>query len=422
MDPSNDPALTSWVESANDPTTDFPVQNLPYGRFRAGGSGPARIGVAIGDQVLDLRRAGLVDIDALDMLMAWPPATLRQLRRRISSSLCRDDAQVPRLRRCLVPMSDARLETPCHVGNYTDFYSSIHHATNVGRQFRPDQPLLPNYKWVPIGYHGRASSIGVSSQEVRRPFGQVMQPGETAPRLIASRKLDYELEIGAFISTPSVLGSPVPLSEAESHLFGLVLLNDWSARDIQAWEYQPLGPFLAKNFATAISPWIVTLDALSPFRAAMERPVNEPPPLPYLESLANRSLGGFDIHLEVWIQTAAMRAAGEGSVQLSGSNFRHAYWSIAQLVTHHTVSGCNLQTGDLLGSGTVSGPEPGEEGSLLELSAGGRRPFRLPNGEVRSFLEDGDTITMRAYCQRPGYRRVGFGECVGEVMPARQQP
>jgi len=419
MDSSNDPGLSSWLESANDPATDFPVQNLPYGRFRTTHAGPLRIGIAIGDQVLDLRRAGLIGGDDLNALMASPPQVLRQLRQRVSQGLRNGSDQARAFRASLLPLSGVSLDLPCHIGDYTDFYSSIHHATNVGRQFRPDQPLLPNYKWVPIGYHGRTSSIGASGQQVQRPCGQVMEPGVGVPRLAASRKLDFEMELGLVVSRANEPGCPIPLADAEQHVFGLLLLNDWSARDIQSWEYQPLGPFLSKNFATTISPWIVTMAALSPFRMPIVRPATDPPPLPYLDGAHNRAFGAIGIQLEVWLQTAAMRAVGEPGARLAGCNYQDAYWSIAQLVAHHTVGGCNLRSGDLMGTGTLSGPGPEEAGSLLELSLGGRRQVPLPNGELRTFLEDGDQVTLRAWCERPGYRRIGFGECIGIVVPGK---
>jgi fumarylacetoacetase len=308
---------------------------------------------------------------------------------------------------------------PCRIGDYTDFYTSIHHATAVGKQFRPDNPLLPNYRWVPIGYHGRASSIGVSGQSIRRPAGQFKGPDDATPGFGPTRRLDYELELGAFIALPNNQGEPVPIADAEAHLFGLALFNDWTARDIQAWEYQPLGPFLSKNFASTLSPWIVTLEALAPFRVPFARPPGEPAPLPYLDSPANRASGAIDVALEVWLQTAAMRNAGLPAQRLMQSNFRDSYWTLAQLVAHHTVNGCNLQAGDLFGSGTQSGPDPGQGGSLLELSGGGKLPLQLANGETRSFLEDGDTVILRGHCARQGLRRIGFGDCAGTILPAQ---
>jgi fumarylacetoacetase len=416
-----DPALQSWVESAHDPRTDFPIQNLPFGRFRVAGEA-WRIGVAIGDQVLDLQAAGLIDHADMNRLMQQGAMARRALRQALSEGLRAGSRQRAAWEGALVKQSSVELGLPCQIGDYTDFYTSIHHATTVGRQFRPDNPLLPNYKWVPIGYHGRASSIGVSGQAFRRPWGQsrpATAPEGSAPNFGPSRRLDYELELGIFIGQPNALGEPVVMDDAEAHVFGVALFNDWSARDLQGWEYQPLGPFLAKNFASTVSPWVVTLDALAPFRQPFTRPEGDPAPLPYLDSAANRSQGAIDIQLEVWLQTAAMREAGSAGDRISTSNYADAYWTLAQLVAHHTVNGCNLQPGDLLGSGTLSGPAPGQGGSLLELSNGGKAPLTLSNGEQRTFLEDGDSVILKAYCERPGARRIGFGECRGTVLPAR---
>jgi fumarylacetoacetase len=417
IDDTHDPALASWLESANDPATDFPIQNLPFGRYRSDGGEP-RIGVAIGDWIVDLQRAGLVRDADMNGLMASGRGAIATVREALSQGLREGSAQRATFERSLVPQADVQMELPCRIGDYTDFYASIHHATTVGKQFRPDNPLLPNYKWVPIGYHGRASSIRVSGQVFRRPNGQRKPPDAAVPIVGPSRRLDYELELGAFIAAGNELGEPVPIGEAEDHVFGLVLLNDWSARDVQGWEYQPLGPFLAKNFATTISPWIVTLDALAPFRGPFRHPDGDPAPLPYLDSARNREAGSIDITLEVWLQTEAMRKRGHDGDRLSTSNFRDAYWTIAQLVTHHTVNGCNLQGGDLLGSGTMSGPAAEQAGSLLELSAAGKQPIALSGGETRTFLEDGDTVILRAFCERAGFRRIGFGECRGSVLAA----
>ena len=419
IDETHDPALESWVESANDPATEFPIQNLPFGRFRrAGETGALRIGVAIGDQILDLVATRLIDTDDMNRLMAASPDDRRRLRRAISTFL-RDGGADQRARDCLVAQSDAEMGLPCHIGDYTDFYTSIHHATTVGKQFRPENPLLPNYKWVPIGYHGRASSIGVSGESFPRPNGQIKAPDAEAPRVGPTRRLDYELEIGVFIGTPNERGEAVPMDEAESRVFGMALFNDWTARDIQPWEYQPLGPFLSKNFASTLSPWIVTTEALASFRSAFVRPVGDPQPLPYLDSPINRESGAFDIQLEVWLQTPRMREAGHAGERLVTSNFNDAYWTVAQMVAHHTVNGCNLQAGDLFGTGTLSGPQADQAGSLLELSQGGKKPIVLANGETRTFLEDGDCIVFRGYCERNGARRIGFGECRGTVLPAR---
>ncbi len=417
IDATHDLALASWVDSANAADTDFPIQNLPFGRFRTSANEDWRIGVAIGDQVLDLRAAGLIDYADMHRLMALSPAARRELRAALSQGLRRGSAQEGVWRAALHTMSSVELGLPCPIRNYTDFYVGIHHATAVGKLFRPDNPLLPNYKWVPIGYHGRASSIIPSGQPLRRPRGQVA--GDLAPRLAATQRLDHELELGFLIGAGNDLGDSITIDEAEAHLFGVTLFNDWSARDVQPWEYQPLGPFLAKNFASTVSPWIVTMEALVPFRSAFAHPEGDPQPLPYLDAAANRAAGALDIQLEVRLQTAAMREAGQEAVRISRSNAAEAaYWTPAQLVTHHTVNGCNLQTGDLLGSGTLSGPRPGESGSMLELSAGGKQPITLPNGEKRTFLEDGDTLTLAGHCERAGARRIGFGTCSGTVLPA----
>jgi fumarylacetoacetase len=431
LNETHDPELRSWVESANVPAADFPVQNLPFSVFRRAGSTEVfRGGVAIGDQILDLLAALKTDVwesgmsnileaaarSTLNQLMARGPQDWSALRLALSRALRTGSALKSALQPCLVPQSQAQYALPACIGDYTDFYISVHHALAVGRLFRPDNPLLPNYKWLPIGYHGRSSSIIVSGECFPRPTGQILDGG-SIPKLAASRRLDYELELGVFIGRGNVLGSRIDIKEAESHIFGLCLLNDWSARDIQAWEYQPLGPFLGKNFATTISPWIVTLEALAPFRTAWRRPAADPQPLQYLDSPNLRTTGAIDIQLEVHLESEAMRRAGFPACRLSRTSFEHAYWTIAQMVAHHTVNGCNLQPGDLLGTGTQSGPEPHEGGSLIELSHGGKQPLTLPNGETRRFLEDGDTIIMRGYCEHPGAARVGFGDLTGRVLP-----
>jgi fumarylacetoacetase len=342
----------------------------------------------------------------------------KALRAAISAGLTQGSDRADEWLQALRPMSAVTMAVPCRIGDYTDFYTGIHHATTVGKLFRPDNPLLPNYKWVPIGYHGRGSSIIVSGQDFKRPRGQLKGEAD-APVLAPSKRLDYELELAYFAGTGNELGTPIAIGDAESHLFGITLLNDWSARDVQAWEYQPLGPFLSKSFATSVSPWIVTLEALAPFRAAFERPAGDPQPLPYLDDATNRAQGAFDITLEVWLQTRAMCDAGHAGVRLTHGNTREAaYWTAAQLLAHHTVNGCNLSPGDLLGSGTLSGREATQAGSLLELSLGGKQPITLANGETRSFLEDGDTLTLRGWCEREGAVRIGFGDCVGTVLPA----
>jgi len=434
LDETHDPAARSWVASAQAEGCDFPLQNLPFAVFRRAGTNEAfRGGVAIGDRIVDIARvhagghftaeAGVAAAHAsspeLNGLMSLGPRYWRALRRALFALLREDVPPRGSLAACLVEQSAAEYRLPARIGDYTDMYASIHHATNIGRLFRPDNPLMPNFQWLPVGYHGRASSIGVSGQAFPRPCGQVMAPGASAPTFTECRRLDYELEVGIWIGTGNRQGEPIALDDAESHVFGLGLLNDWSARDIQAWEYQPLGPFLAKNFATTISPWIVTLDALAPFRSAWTRPADHPQPLPYLESDGNREHGGFDMRLEALIETAGMRERGEPPTRLSRTTFAHSYWSVAQMIAHHTVGGCNLAPGDLLGSGTQSGPGEGEPGALIELSVGGTKPVRLPDGEERTFLADGDRVVFRGWCERPGAVRIGFGECAGTVLPAR---
>lgn len=415
---THDLGLRSWVASAHADGTDFPIQNLPFGRYRRAGSpDDFRIGVAIGDQILDLQATGLIDSADMNALMALDTDARARLRRDISQGLQQGSAQQATWAALLTPQSDAEMTVPCRIGDYTDFYTGIHHATSVGKLFRPDQPLMPNYKWVPIGYHGRSSSIRVSGQTFRRPHGQTKAPDAAQPSFGPSRRLDYELELGYFVGRANALGQPVPIGEAEAHLFGVTLLNDWSARDIQAWEYQPLGPFLSKNFATTLSPWLVTTEALAPFRAPLTRPEGDPQPLPYLDGEFNRQAGVFDITLEVLLLTRRMADAGQAPERLTlGNASAAAYWSAAQLLTHHTVNGCNLQPGDLMGSGTLSGAAANEAGSLLELTEGGKRPITLANGEQRTFLEDGDTLILRGWCERAGAARIGLGEVRGTVV------
>jgi len=419
IDATHDAALRSWVESANDPASEFPIQNLPFGRFRCEEGSDWCIGVAIGDQVLDLYRAGVVQKIPMNQLMRLPVEARQAIRKVLSEGLSQGSAKETAFKAALVPQAEVEMGLPCEIGDYTDFYTSIHHATTIGKQFRPNEPLLPNYKWVPIGYHGRASSISVSGQSFPRPVGQTKAPDAQAPTLGPCKRLDYELELGIFISQPNEAGHRISMEQAEDHIFGIALFNDWSARDIQGWEYQPLGPFLSKNFASTLSPWVVTMDALAPFRRSFGRPAGDPEPLPYLDSAANRSSGALDIELEVWLQTAAMQKAGFAGDRLMRSNYADSYWTVAQLVAHHTVNGCNLRSGDLFGSGTLSGPEPDQGGSLLELSQGGKQPIILSNGETRTYLEDGDTVILRGYCQRDGFKRIGFGESRGTVLPAR---
>jgi fumarylacetoacetase len=419
IDSTHDPKLRSWVTSANNSESAFPIQNLPFGRFREiGNNRDVCIGVAIGDQILDLRAANLIDTGDMNALMAIRPDERRALRLAISAGLAQGSEKKSSWQSALLPQFSVEMVLPCHIGDYTDFYSGIHHATAVGKLFRPDNPLLPNYKWMPIGYHGRSSSIIASGSRLRRPLGQ-LKGTDDAPVLGASKRLDYELELGFLVGTGNELGESIPIDKAEDHLFGLTLLNDWSARDIQSWEYQPLGPFLSKNFATTLSPWIVTTEALAPFRSKFTRPDGDPQPLRYLDSPRNREIGALDITLEVWLQTLKMREAGLPAHRLTrGSSASAAYWTAAQLITHHAVNGCKLQAGDLLGSGTLSGPKPEEAGSLLELTCGGKNPITLPNGEQRTFLEDGDTVTLRGYCERDGAVRIGLGECTGTVVGA----
>jgi fumarylacetoacetase len=434
MNETHEPLLRSWVDSANTPGHDFPIQNLPFGVFRRAGSVlPFRGGVAIGDWIVDLAAAcdrgtfeALADQAArlgarplLNDLMAAGNPMSSALRLALSRALRQGSPQRSALEPALLPQTEAEHALPARIGDYTDFYTSIYHATAVGKLLRPDQPLLPNYRWLPVGYHGRCSSIALSGQQFYRPLGQRLAAQTQQPTLERSERLDYELELGVFVGAGNLLGTRIGIDRAESHVFGLCLLNDWSARDLQAWEYQPLGPFLGKNFATTISPWIITLEALEPYRVPWSREANEPQPLPYLDSALMRGAGAIDIQLEAWIETASMRAAGQAATRLSHTSFRHAYWNIAQMVAHHTINGCNLQAGDLLGTGTQSGPSPQEAGSLLEFSRGGRQLLQLPNGEQRSFLEDGDAIILRGYCERAGAARIGLGEVRGRVLPAQ---
>ncbi|HYW47936.1 MAG TPA: fumarylacetoacetase [Bryobacteraceae bacterium] len=400
--------IRSWVESANDPRTDFPIENLPYVMFR--GAAP-RLGAGIGDQVLDV--TGAFGIPSMKAVMAMPRGERIELRRRITGFLTVPSRTAEGL---LTPIASVRLVLPCEIGDYTDFYASIHHATNVGSMFRPANPLLPNYKWLPVAYHGRASSVVVSGTPIRRPRGQSAETPAGPPSFAPSRRLDYELEVGAFLGPGNAMGEPIPVSQADDHIFGICLLNDWSARDIQAWEYQPLGPFLAKNFATSISPWVVTLEALEPFRSAADpRPEGDPQPLAHL---AGGPLDAFGITLEVWLRSARMREP----VRVSRGNFASMYWTLAQMVAHHTSNGCPIRAGDLIGSGTVSGPAKENRGCLLETAWGGAEPLELPGGESRRFLEDGDEVVLRGWCEAPGARRIGLGECRGVVMPAGTEP
>ncbi|MEP7012551.1 MAG: fumarylacetoacetase [Acidobacteriota bacterium] len=431
LDETHDPAARSFVPSANDPSTDFPLQNLPLGVFRVEDETP-RIGVAIGTHVLDLSAAisvGRLSVapdlanacsgGSLNALMRLGAEPRRALRRQLfallrsDSPLAADSAMQARL---LLPIARVEMLLPAEIGDYSDFYASIDHATHVGSMFRPDNPILPNYKWVPIGYHGRASSIVPSGTAIRRPSGQRKAPDAEAPTFGPSRQLDYELEVGAWIATGNPLGDPIPIDQAEDHLFGLSLLDDWSARDLQAWEYQPLGPFLGKSFATTVSPWIVTLEALEPFRVpAATRPEGDPAPLPHLDSDQNRQEGAFSIALEVHLQTQAMREQNLAPLRVSRTDFRSLYWTFPQMIAHHASNGCNLRPGDLLGSGTVSGPAPENRGCLLERTWRGKEPLEMPSGEKRAFLEASDEVSFTGRCERDGFVSIGFGECSGRV-------
>jgi len=416
LDDTHDPAAASWVESAQEPGCDFPIQNLPFGIFkRKGHKEPARGGVAIGDQILDLAALGVRTGPTLNGLAAMGRQSARKLRRELSRALSVKSRHQKRLQKHLVPIKQAELFLPVAVGDYSDFFTGIHHATNMGRMLRPDNPLLPNYKWIPIGYHGRGSSIVVSGTDVRRPRGQLKPPEAPAPVYAPSKRLDYEVELGFIAGSGNRLGRPIPVRDALDHVFGAVLLNDWSARDLQAWEYQPLGPFLAKSFATTISAWIVTMDALEPYRcAAFARGPEDPQPLPYLLDEQDQREGGFAIELEMHLRTPKMKAP----VRLSRGNFRDSYWTLAQLVAHQSSNGCNLQPGDLLGSGTISGTSADSLGSLMELSLAGKHPLQLASGETRSFLEDGDEAIERGRCAREGHAGIGFGAAAGRILPA----
>jgi fumarylacetoacetase len=432
LNATHDAKARSWVTSANDPKGDFPIQNLPFGIFRRRGTEKQyRGGVAIGDQIIDLaalqvpvdnpvaaRALSAASKGSLNELMLQGPAAWHALRVALFEMLREGSMMQAQASRCLVPQAQAQLMLPAEIGDYTDFYASKYHALSVGKLFRPDNPLTPNYVWMPIGYHGRVSSIGVTDQQVHRPQGQSLAKGADRPVFGPSKRLDYELEVGIFIGCGNAQGTSVPVDAAEAHIFGLCLLNDWSARDIQSWEGQPLGPFLGKNFATTISPWIVTLEALAPFRVPMARSQTDVPLLPYLDSAAVSAAGGFDMELSVHLETAAMRKSGASPERLARSNFKYAHWSIAQMLAHHTIGGCNLRAGDLFGSGTLSGPLPEEAGSLLEMTRGGSADITLKSGEKRTFLEDGDRVILRARCEKEGFASIGLGEASGQILPA----
>jgi len=437
---THDPSARSWADSAGQ-GGDFPIQNLPYGVFRRAGTEERwRAGVAIGDAVLDLaglartrlleagqgdaarlaqRAAEAAATSELNGFMAMGPAAWRTLRHALFALLREGVAGEVReaVQACLVPQHAVEHRMPVRAGDYTDFYTSLHHARNCGKAIGNPDMVSPNFLWMPIAYHGRASTLGVD-QQFHRPLGQCLAPGAQAPVVRRCERLDYELELAVYIGQPNVQGQPVPLGQAEEHVFGLGLLNDWSARDVQFWEMAPLGPFLAKNFATTVSPWIVTMEALAPFRSPFEREAHFPAPLPYLDGAELRQRGVLDIELSVTLQTAQMRERGSAGALLSRSNFRHQHWTVSQMLAHHTMGGCSLQPGDILGTGTISGPEPSEAGALLELAQAGKQPFRLPDGEERSFLHDGDAVILRGWCERAGAARIGFGACRGQVLPA----
>ncbi|GAA5235030.1 fumarylacetoacetase [Verticiella sediminum] len=436
LNATHDGDARSWLDTANAAGTDFPIQNLPFGVFRRQGTNEAfRGGVAIGDQVICLGALaasgalqGLAGEAAqagaqptLNALMAQGPQAWRALRQALFDALLAgsNSAATDAVKAALMPLAQIEHTVPARIGDYTDFYTSIDHARNVGMLARPDEPLTPNFQWIPIAYHGRVSSIGVSGQRYRRPLGQSMRPGETVPRYGPCARLDYELELAIWIGQGNAQGEPIALAQADDHIFGYGLLNDWSARDIQFWEMAPLGPFLGKNFCTTISPWIVTQEALAPYRLPFERPAAEPQPLAYLDDPRTRREGALSIELDVLIESQRMREQRLAPSRVSHTNFRHQYWTVGQMVAQHTNGGCNLNPGDLFGSGTISGPTHEQAGALIELSRGGSTPVLLESsGETRAFLEDGDAVILRGWCEKPGYARIGFGESRGEVLPA----
>lgn len=441
LNETHDPQAKSWVKSANADDTPFPIQNLPFGVYRVAEDRPAedrpaddrpRIGVAIGDSVLDLHaamEAKLLDpvsseirtacqSPLLNELMSLAPEHWSELRSRLFRLLHESapSAQQRAAEALLIPQNPVTMELPCRIGDYTDFYTGIFHAQNVGKLFRPQNPLLPNYKWIPIAYHGRSSSIVISGTPIPRPSGQTKSEDSAVPVFRATKRLDYELELGFYVGKGNALAEPIPIDDAEGHIFGVGLLNDWSARDIQAWEYQPLGPFLAKNFATTISPWIVTMEALAPFRSpAFTRPKGDPEALPYLCSTGNSENGGIDVSLKVTLSTDQMRTAGAQPFTVCETSSKSLYWTAAQCIAHHTSNGCNLRPGDLLGSGTISGEAKNEAGSLLELTQQGNAPLTMPNGQQRTFLEHGDEVVIRGWCRSKNYKPIGFGECRGRI-------
>ncbi|MCJ8340072.1 MAG: fumarylacetoacetase [Pseudomonadales bacterium] len=426
--------LSSWVESANSQNGDFPIQNLPFAIFRRKNSDEAfRGAVAIGDQVVDLAALAKLELfsavvqqaliacsqSQLNDFMAMPATTWSALRAALSDALASDSPLQAQLADTLIAQAEIEFDLPCRIGDYTDFYTSINHATTIGSFFRPDNPLLPNYKWVPIGYHGRSSSITVSGQDFHRPRGQTKAPSADEPSLGPCKRLDYEMEVGIYLGSGNEMGTAIDIDSADQHIFGMCLFNDWSARDIQGWEYQPLGPFLAKNFASTVSPWIITNEALAPFRQSWSRDPADPQPLDYLSSSNNSELGAYDIQLQVTLQTQKMRAANNPGQQLTKTSFNHSYWSVAQMVAHHTVNGCNLVAGDFFGSGTQSGPSIDQVGSMMELTSAGKNSFLLDNGESRTFLEDGDAVIMSGFCEAANATRIGFGEVRATILPAK---
>lgn len=432
LDETHDPDILSWVDEANLQDCLFPLQNLPYAVFRTAGTDESfRIGVGIGDKILDLTALGQSDVapasqlkipeslydSTLNRFMAEGKTIWASTRKTLFEVLRRDSPYDGAIPDCLIDQANAEYALPAAIADYTDFYASIDHATNIGKLFRPDNPLMPNYEWVPIAYHGRSSSIVVSGEPIVRPHGQIKPSFDASPRLSASEKLDYEMEVGLFVGVGNQRDVPIPIDKAEDHLFGICLLNDWSARDIQAWEYQPLGPFLGKNFATTISPWIVTMEALAPFRTSRQSAGGRNI-LPYLTSEQEGVNLGIDMYLDVSIQSEKMKEEGLSPKQLGVSNFKYSYWTPAQMVAHHTINGCNLNAGDLFGSGTMSGPEAGQTGALIEITQGGKLPVEISTEERRSFLEDGDTVFMTAWCEQDGFRKIGFGACDGTIKPA----
>jgi fumarylacetoacetase len=430
-DATHDPARKSWVASANG-HAEFPIQNLPFGVSSTPGGAP-RGGVAIGDSILDIGatlETGLLSGAARDAaeaaagpelnpLLALPASARRTLRQRLSDILASDSNAHVMASRLLHDASACTMHLPATVGDYTDFFAGIHHARKGGQISRPENPLMPNYKYVPVAYHSRASSVAPSGEDVRRPNGQRKLPNEAAPTHGPCRNLDYELELGMWIGPGNRSDEPIPIGEAAEHTAGFCLLNDWSARDIQSWESQPLGPFLGKSFRTSVSPWIVTMDALEPFRIAQPaRPDGDPAPLPHLLDAADQARGAYDIDCEVFLLTPAMRAVGADAHRMCRSNTRELYWTVAQMVAHHASNGCNLRPGDLFGSGTISGTDATSIGCLLEMTFGGRDTITLSNGETRRYLEDGDEVIFRAHCRRPGAVTIGFGECRGRIVAA----